>query len=91
MKIKFLTLFVFVLGWCLTPLIAQTLSVSGTVTDENKVPLPGVSVMIKNTTRGVSADFDGKYEIQANQGDVLVFSYVGFTTQEKKVVGGVNH
>lgn len=88
MKVKFLTLFVFVLGWCFTPLIAQTLSVKGTVTDEDKVPLPGVTVLVKNTTRGVSTDFDGKYEIQAQQGDVLVFSSVGFATQERKVVGG---
>lgn len=88
MKVKFLTLFVFVLGWCFTPLIAQTLSVKGTVTDENKVPLPGVTVLVKNTTRGVSTDFDGKYEIQAQQGDVLVFSSVGFATQEKKVIVG---
>lgn len=88
MKEKFLTLFVFVLGWCFTPLIAQTLSVKGTVTDENKVPLPGVTVLVKNTTRGVSTDFDGKYEIQAQQGDVLVFSSVGFATQEKKVIVG---
>lgn len=88
MKEKFLTLLVFVLGWCFTPLIAQTLSVKGTVTDENKVPLPGVTVLVKNTTRGVSTDFDGKYEIQAQQGDVLVFSSVGFATQEKKVIVG---
>ncbi|WP_232745180.1 carboxypeptidase-like regulatory domain-containing protein [Capnocytophaga sp. H4358] len=87
MKFKILTLFTFVFSWCLT-LSAQTVSVKGTVTDESKVPLPGVSVLIKNTTRGVATDFDGKYEIKANQGDVLVFSYLGFVTQEK-IVGGV--
>ncbi|WP_241697274.1 carboxypeptidase-like regulatory domain-containing protein [Capnocytophaga canis] len=87
MKFKILTLFTFVFSWCLT-LSAQTVSVKGTVTDESKVPLPGVSVLIKNTTRGVATDFDGKYEIKANQGDVLVFSYLGFVTQEK-TVGGV--
>ncbi|MFK8283628.1 SusC/RagA family TonB-linked outer membrane protein [Capnocytophaga canis] len=87
MKFKILTLFTFVFSWCLT-LSAQTVSVKGTVTDESKVPLPGVSVLIKNTTRGVATDFDGKYEIKANQGDVLVFSYLGFVTQEKIVGGG---
>ncbi|WP_392447518.1 carboxypeptidase-like regulatory domain-containing protein [Capnocytophaga canis] len=87
MKLKILTLFAFVFSWCLT-LSAQTVSVKGTVTDESKVPLPGVSVLIKNTTRGVATDFDGKYEIKANRGEVLVFSYLGFVTQEK-VVGGV--
>ena len=91
MKLKILTLFVFVLGWCFSPLIAQSLSVKGVVTDGNKVPLPGVSVLVKNTTRGVSTDFEGKYEIKANQGDVLEFSYIGFSPQTKKVAGGVNH
>ncbi len=53
MKVRFLTLFMFMLGWCFTPLMAQTLSVKGTVTDENKVPLPGVSVFNKkHYTRG---------------------------------------
>ena len=88
MKLKILTLFVFVLGWCFSPLIAQSLSVKGVVTDGNKVPLPGVSVLVKNTTRGVSTDFEGKYEIKANQGDVLEFSYIGFSPQTKKVAGG---
>ncbi|CEN42898.1 TonB-linked outer membrane protein, SusC/RagA family [Capnocytophaga canis] len=87
MKLKFLTLFAFVFSWCLT-LSAQMVSVKGTVTDEGKVPLPGVSVLIKNTTRGVATDFDGKYEIKANRGDVLVFSYLGFVTQEKTVGAG---
>ncbi|WP_172917968.1 SusC/RagA family TonB-linked outer membrane protein [Capnocytophaga canis] len=89
MKFKILTLFTFVFSWCLT-LSAQTVSVKGTVTDENKVPLPGVSVFIKNTTRGVATDFDGKYEIKANQGEVLEFHSVGFATQEKvvKLMGG---
>ena len=63
------------------------------VTDERGVPLPGVSVVVKNTTRGTSTDFDGKYEISAKQGDVLVFSFVGFKSQEKNIAqgGGVNH
>ncbi len=46
--------------------------------------------LIKNTTRGVSTDFDGNYVIQAKQGDILVFSSIGFATQEKKVTGEDN-
>ncbi|MDO5105000.1 carboxypeptidase-like regulatory domain-containing protein [Capnocytophaga sp.] len=88
MKVKILTLFLFVFGCC-TSLLAQTVSVKGTVTDENKVPLPGVNVLVKNTTRGVSTDFDGNYEIKVQQGEVLTFSYIGFLPQDKKVVGGV--
>ncbi|CEN53726.1 SusC/RagA family TonB-linked outer membrane protein [Capnocytophaga canis] len=88
MKVKILTLFIFVLGWCSSSLLAQTVSVKGVVTDENKIPLAGVSVSVKNTSRGVSTDFDGNYEIKVNSGDVLVFSSLGFTSQEKIVTGG---
>lgn len=61
--------------------------VSGIVYDDLNSPLPGVSIVIKNTTTGVTTDFDGKYTINAVVGDVLVFSYVGFDTQEIKVTG----
>ncbi|GJQ04983.1 SusC/RagA family TonB-linked outer membrane protein [Capnocytophaga canimorsus] len=68
----------------------QTKKVSGTVTDEFGQPLPGVSVFIKGTQRGITTDFDGNYQIQASQGEVLVFSYVGFVTQEKVISSGGN-
>jgi Ca-activated chloride channel family protein len=61
---------------------AQKIEVSGTVTDDTGLPLPGASIQIKNTKKGVTADFHGKYKIQTNIGAILVFSYVGFTTQE---------
>ena len=63
---------------------AQERTISGTVTDESG-PLPGVSILIKGTTTGTETDFDGNYSIQANTGDVLVFSFIGMTTQEKTV------
>lgn len=59
-------------------------TISGTVSDENG-PLPGVSIIIKGTRTGTETDFDGKYTIQAQVGNVLVFSYLGMTTIEKKV------
>lgn len=63
-------------------LLAQS-QITGTVTDgASSGPLPGVNVLIKGTTTGTNTDFDGKYTITANTGDVLVFSYVGFETQE---------
>ena len=63
-------------------LAAQT-TVSGTITDKaNAMPLPGVNVIIKGTSKGTSTDFDGKYSIEVNQGETLVFSYLGFTTQD---------
>ena len=68
-------------------LIAQT-TATGTVTDKaNAMPLPGVNVIIKGTARGTSTDFDGKYSIDVNNGEILVFSYVGYTTQEIEFTG----
>ncbi len=56
--------------------------VSGTVISEEGLPLPGVNVVVKNSNKGTLTDFDGKYSLEANIGDTLVFSYVGFTTEE---------
>ena len=68
-------------------LMAQS-TVTGSVTDKaNAMPLPGVNVIIKGTSRGTSTDFDGKYSIELSEGEVLMFSYVGYTTQEIKFNG----
>jgi TonB-linked SusC/RagA family outer membrane protein len=67
--------------------IAQQ-SVSGTVTDESGTPLPGVNIIVENTNNGTNTDFDGKYSIQANDGDVLSFSYLGFKPQNVVVENG---
>jgi TonB-dependent starch-binding outer membrane protein SusC len=63
---------------------AQSREVSGTVLDKTMgEPLPGVTVLVKGTTRGVTTDLDGKYTINLQPGDqVLVFSFVGFAAQE---------
>lgn len=61
--------------------------VTGTVYDDQNAPLPGASVQVKGTTTGAITDFDGNYSIEASTGDVLVFSYVGFNTQEATVTG----
>ncbi|WP_299621289.1 SusC/RagA family TonB-linked outer membrane protein [uncultured Tenacibaculum sp.] len=65
---------------------AQEKNVTGTVTDSSG-PLPGVSVVIKGTSRGTQTDFDGKYSIKANENDILLFSFIGMKTVEKKVAG----
>lgn len=62
--------------------IAQQKTITGTVTDNDNLPLPGSSIVIKGTSTGTQTDFDGNYAIDANEGDVLVFSYVGYTTVE---------
>lgn len=63
----------------------QEKTINGTITDGSNQPLPGASVLIKGTTVGAQSDFDGNYSINAKTGDVLVFSYVGFKTQEATV------
>ncbi|WP_026754910.1 TonB-dependent receptor [Sediminibacter sp. Hel_I_10] len=62
--------------------------VSGTVTDEaNAMPLPGVNILVKDTTTGASTDFDGNFSITVAEGQVLVFSYLGYVTKEVTYAG----
>ena len=79
----------FVFGiFCTYGLQAQT-TVKGVVVDAaSGLGLPGVSVVVKNTTKGTTTDFDGNYNIEvSNAGSILQFSYLGFTTQEIAVKG----
>lgn len=61
---------------------AQQKTISGTVTDDIDLPLPGVNIIIKEKTSGTQSDFDGNFSINTEVGQTLVFSYVGFATQE---------
>ncbi len=61
---------------------AQERAVSGVVSDNSGMPLPGVSVLVKGTKSGTQTDFDGKYTIKAAPSQVLIFSYIGMKTQE---------
>jgi len=65
--------------------IAQQKKITGIVSDQSGMPLPGVNIIIKGANSGAQTDFDGNYEILANLGDVLVFNYVGLKTIEKTV------
>ena len=65
-------------------LVAQQRIITGVVSDESGL-LPGVTIVVKGTTNGTETDFDGRYSISANKGDVLVFSFVGMKTLEEKV------
>jgi len=72
---------------CLTFLmgvVAQAQTVSGLVTSDDG-PLPGATIVVKGTNNGTTADFDGNFSISAGADDVLVVSFVGFTTQEVAV------
>ncbi|WP_136480294.1 SusC/RagA family TonB-linked outer membrane protein [Cognatitamlana onchidii] len=66
-------------------------SITGTVTEKaTSIPLPGVNVVVKGTTNGTATDFDGNYAIEANEGDILVFSYVGYKEVEMPYTGQAN-
>ncbi len=75
--LSILFLFLFYLG----PLQAQV-SIRGTVVDDQNIPLPGASVLVKNTFRGTMTDTDGTYTLSALPTDTLVFSMVGMINQE---------
>ncbi|WP_241664733.1 SusC/RagA family TonB-linked outer membrane protein [Seonamhaeicola maritimus] len=64
---------------------AQTIKVTGVVTDETNMPLIGANVLVKGTSNGAVTDFDGNYAISVNQGEVLIFSSLGFQTKEVTV------
>jgi len=84
MKTKFSGILTLLLAFVVQFTFAQEKTISGTVSDETG-PLPGVSIIIKGSTTGTETDFDGKYSIKANVGDILVYSFVGMSPQEKKV------
>ncbi|MBY0482684.1 MAG: TonB-dependent receptor [Chitinophagaceae bacterium] len=65
-----------------------TINITGIVTDENNRPLVGVSVAVKNSKKGIVTDANGHFSIEVNQGTILVFSYVGFLSQEISAVPG---
>lgn len=69
---------------------AQQLHVTGTVIGaEDGLPIPGVSVVVKGTSTGTITDIDGKYALNANMGDVLVFSFIGMKSLEETVSSAV--
>jgi len=74
-----------------TAAFAQS-TVTGTIIDgELKTPLPGVNILEKGTTNGVSSDFDGNFSIRTNSTDaVLVITYIGFLTTEITISGDTN-
>ena len=65
---------------------AQQKTITGTVNDETGLPLPGATVVVDGTTRGVATDFDGNFSIQASEGETLVITYIGYADQ-KIVIG----
>lgn len=89
MKLK-LSLLTLLMAFVVQFSFAQEKTITGTISDENGLPLPGVNIVIKGTTTGTQTDFDGKYSISATSGSVLVFSYVGYQTEERNVGDSAN-
>lgn len=82
MKYRISTLLILLVFIPVTVLQAQEITVSGTVEDENNLPLPGVNIVLKNKMTGVITDAQGAYTIDCLPSDTLVFSSIGYTTEE---------
>ena len=89
MRSKFTWMLTLCLAFVFQFSFAQEKTVTGNVTDQDGLPLPGVSIVVKGTTKGTQSDFDGNYSIGVSSGQILVFSYVGQKTTER-TVGAAN-
>ncbi|WP_306353613.1 SusC/RagA family TonB-linked outer membrane protein [Flavobacterium sp. '19STA2R22 D10 B1'] len=85
MKNKLNVFLALLLGLFVQISFAQEITVSGIVSDNSGLPLPGVNVSIKGAKTGIQTDFDGKYAIKADKGQVLVFTFIGMKTTEKVI------
>ncbi|MHA7943115.1 SusC/RagA family TonB-linked outer membrane protein [Formosa sp. 3Alg 14/1] len=82
MKTKFSGILTLFLAFVVQLTFAQQKTVSGTVTGNDGLPLPGTTVSVVGTTSGTSTDFDGNFSIEANVGSKLKFSFIGFISKE---------
>ena len=85
MKTKFSGILTLLLAFCCAVTFAQDKAVSGTVSDESGMPVAGVNIIVQGTSSGTQSDFDGNYSIMVDEGAVLTFSYVGYTTESRTV------
>src|ERR1700744_670666 len=81
LKLFFSSLCLLLSSWSM----AQKVTVTGKVTDEKGLPLPGVTISVIQTQQGTNSDIDGKYSISVNKTDVLTFTMVGYTRQQVTV------
>ena len=84
MKQTFKNAFISILILLSSAMSAQE-TISGTITDENGVPLPGATIVVVETNDGTTTDFDGNYSINASEGQTILLSYVGYETLTLKV------
>ncbi|WP_222982462.1 SusC/RagA family TonB-linked outer membrane protein [Flagellimonas meishanensis] len=89
MKVKKLYGAFVLMLFTLSSVLSQERTITGSVTDQNGLPLPGVNIVVQGTSSGTQTDFDGNYAITANEGQTLVFTYIG-QKEELRQVGVQN-
>lgn len=67
--------------------VVAEITIKGKITDGQGAPLPGATVLVKNTNKSTTTDFDGNYTITASETDILIFSYIGYITKEIAISG----
>ncbi|MFH6768818.1 TonB-dependent receptor [Gaetbulibacter aquiaggeris] len=87
MKIKTIKNILFVLSILFTSIIYSQTKITGSVTDENGVPLPGVNILLQGSQKGTVSDFNGNYSIETSSQGILEFSYIGYLTQNVQIEG----
>ena len=90
MRTKFSGILTLLLAFVVQLTFAQEKTISGTVTDDTGLPLPGVNIIVKGTNTGTQSDFDGKYSIKTSVGQTLVFSFISFKTVEMAVTAATS-
>ena len=91
MRTKFSGILTLLLAFVVQLTFAQEKTISGTVSDNSGLPLPVVNIIVKGTSNGTQSDFDGNYTVNANVGQALVFSYVGFNSVERAVTAATSN
>ncbi len=89
MRTKFSGILTLILAFVVHLTFAQEKTISGNITDQDGLPLPGVNILVQGTANGTQSDFDGNYTIKGNVGETLLFSYLG-QKDASRVIGGTN-
>jgi TonB-linked SusC/RagA family outer membrane protein len=85
MKTKFSGILTLLLAFVVQMTFAQEKTISGIISDQSGMPLPGVNIIVKGTTNGTQSDFDGNYTINASVGAVLTYVYIGLKPVERTI------
>ncbi len=88
MRTKLNGLLTLLLAFVVHVSFAQDKTITGTVTDADGLPLPGVNIVVEGTTNGTQTDFDGNYSISASQGQTLLFTYIGQRATSRPIGAG---